>query len=70
MNSILFGNGYWANIVKEKIGRLTNLVAVVDSKSDIDIPDVDIAFVCSSTASHYDIIKRCLDKNIKYLFCT
>jgi hypothetical protein len=73
INSVLFGNGYWANIVKEKIVGLTNLVAVVDSKTDISIlnkSDIDIAFVCSSTSSHYDIVKRCLDKDIKYIFCT
>jgi hypothetical protein len=73
MNSILFGNGYWANIVKEKIVSLTNLVLIVDSKTDISIwnkINVDIAFVCSSTSSHYDIVKKCLDNNIKYIFCT
>lgn len=83
MNSILFGNGYWGKIVKEKIVRLTNLVAIVDSKTDVNILNkfankyiyslpypIDIAFVCSSTSSHYDIVKRCLDKNIKYIFCT
>lgn len=70
MNSVLFGNGYWANIVKEKIVELTNLVTVIDSKTDVVLGNVDIAFVCSSTASHYDVIKRCLDNGIKYLFCT
>jgi hypothetical protein len=73
MNSILFGNGYWANIVKEKIVGLTNLLLIVDSKTNIDSWesfDVNIVFVCSSTSSHYDIVKRCLDKDIKYIFCT
>ena len=73
MNSILFGNGYWANVVREKIIDLTNLVGIVNSKTDINILNefnIDIVFVCSSTSSHYDIIKRCLDKNIKYIFCT
>jgi hypothetical protein len=72
MNSILFGKGYWASIVKEKIIGLTNLVAIIDSKTNIKIMDldVDIAFICSSTSSHYDIVKRCLDNGIKYIFCT
>lgn len=72
MNSILFGNGYWGNIVKEKIIGLTNLTIVQRiTKTDILIPDnMDIAFVCCSTSSHYEVIKRCLDKGIKYLFCT
>jgi predicted peroxiredoxin len=70
MKSILFGNGYWGNIVKEKISGLTDLLLVVDSKTSIDIPDADIAFVCCSTSSHYEVVKRCLDKGIKHLFCT
>jgi len=70
MNSILFGNGYWANIVKKKIIGLTNLVAVVDSNTSYNLGNIDIAFICSSTDSHYHIIKDCLDSNIKYLFCT
>jgi hypothetical protein len=72
MNSVLFGDGYWANIVKDKIVKLTNLLFVVDTKTDIDVlrwGDVDIAFVCSSTSSHYEVVKRCLDHDIKYIFC-
>ena len=70
MNSILFGNGYWANIVKEKIIGLTNLIQVVDSKTEVNLNNIDIAFICCSTANHYEVIKKCLDNDIKYLFCT
>ena len=70
MKSILFGNGYWAGIVKEKITDLTDLVMTVNSGIIADIPEADIAFVCCSTTSHYEVIKRCLDKGIKYLYCT
>jgi len=73
MNSVLFGKGYWASIVKTKIVKLTNLVLVLDSKTDISVLngiEVDIAFVCSSTSSHYDVVKWCLHNNIKYIFCT
>jgi len=73
INSILFGNGYWANIVKEKIIKLTNLMMVVDSKTDtthIRWCCANIVFVCSSTSSHYEIVKMCLNNNIKYIFCT
>ena len=70
MKSILFGNGYWANVVKKKIIDLTDLVMIFDSKTIVEIPDVDIAFICCSTSSHYKVIKRCLERGIKYLFCT
>jgi predicted peroxiredoxin len=70
MKSILFGNGYWAYIVKKKIIDLTDLVMTYDSKTITDIPHADIAFICSSTNSHYEVIKRCMDSGIKYLFCT
>jgi len=70
MNSVLFGNGYWGHIVKEKISDLTNLTMVIDSQSDIEsFRGIDIAFVCSSTDSHYDIVSRCLSDGIKFIFC-
>jgi len=71
MNSILFGRGYWGGIVKEIIREETNLLFVVDSRTDLsalDVHDVDIAFVCSSTSSHYDVVKWCIDNGIN-IFC-
>ncbi len=75
MNSILFGNRYWGSIVKEKIKGLTNLLLVVDSKTDSKLIDktllsADIAFICSPTSTHYSIVKQCIDNNIKCIFCT
>lgn len=75
MKSILFGNGYWGNIVKEKINKLTDLLLVVDSKTDGEMISeylsfADIVFICSSTSSHYDIVKRCLNSDIRHIFCT
>lgn len=72
INSALFGNGYWANVVKRKIDVLTNLVFVADSKTDFNSlawRGVDVAFVCSSTSSHYDVVRTCLDHDIKLIFC-
>lgn len=75
MNSVLFGKGYWGSIVKEKITGLTNLLLVVDSKTNgwtlsTNLCLADIIFVCSSTMSHYDIVKECIQRDIKYIFCT
>lgn len=75
MNSILFGNGYWAGKVKEKITGLTNLLLVVDSKTSEEkinkcLSLADIAFICCSTSSHYEIVKKCLNNNTQYIFCT
>lgn len=72
INSVLVGDGYWGKIVKEKVEVLTNLLFVADSKTDLDsLKDskVEIVFVCSSTASHYDVVKKCLDNDIEYIFC-
>jgi hypothetical protein len=72
INSVLFGNGYWANIVKGKIDGLTNLLLVVDSRTDLRLLsecDIDVAFVCSSTSSHYEVVKWCIDAGVKSIFC-
>jgi len=72
MNSLLIGNGYWGNIIKPKLEKITNLVGILDSKSDINYYlknyDIDIVFVCSSTKSHYEIVKKCILNN-KNVFC-
>lgn len=72
MKTILFGDGYWGNIVKNKLEKNTNLISVLNSKSNIDTilesNNIDIAFVCSSTNSHYDIVKKLINNNIN-IFC-
>jgi len=70
MNSVLIGNGYWGTIIQSKIARLTNLIAVLDSSGDINaFSNIDIVFVCSSTNSHYEVVKKCLAADIKIIFC-
>jgi hypothetical protein len=72
INTILIGNGYWGNIIKSKLNELTNLLFILDSKSDIDYilsnNKIDWVFVCSSTKSHYNIVKKCLSYNVN-IFC-
>jgi hypothetical protein len=72
MRTLLIGNGYWGKIVKSKLEVLTDLVFVADSKIDIDFIidnyEIDYIFICSSTKSHYEVVKKCIDKN-KNVFC-
>ena len=72
MKTLLIGKGYWGNIVKSKLEKLTELVHIADSKSDIDYilnnNDINYVFICSSTISHYDIVAKCI-KNNKNIFC-
>lgn len=72
MNTILVGNGYWGNIVKNKLEKYTNLLDILDSKSNlddvIDKYDLDFVFICSSTNSHYDLVKKIINKKIN-VFC-
>ena len=71
MKVILIGNGYWGNIIKEKLSKITHLIYTADSKSNIDVileKDVDYVFICTPTKTHYNIIKKCI-KNKKNIFC-
>lgn len=72
MKTLLIGNGYWGNIVKSKLEILTDLVFVADSKTDINLIidnyEIDYIFICSSTKSHYEVVKKCIAKN-KDIFC-
>jgi len=71
MNTLLIGNGYWGNIIKPKLEKLTNLIGVVDSKTDINSflgDKIDFAFVCTPTNTHYKISKILIENNIN-IFC-
>lgn len=70
MNVGLIGNGYWGSIVESKLQNLCNLKFVVDSKKEYNslLNSVDWVFVCSSTNSHYEIVKKCISAN-KNVFC-
>lgn len=71
MNTLLIGNGYWGNIIKPKLEKLTNLIGVVDSKTNINSflgNKIDFAFVCTPTSTHYKICKTLIENNIN-IFC-
>jgi hypothetical protein len=70
MNVGLIGNGYWGSIVESKLINLCDLKFIADSKTNYikKLTDVDWVFVCSSTESHYHIVKTCLNLN-KHVFC-
>lgn len=71
MNTLLIGNGYWGNIIKPKLEKLTNLIGVVDSKTNINSflgNKIDFAFVCTPTNTHYKICKTLIENNIN-IFC-
>ena len=73
MKTILIGNGYWGNIIKPKLEKYTDLIEVLDSKSDIDSilsinNDIDMVFICVPTISHYDLVKKCIEHK-KNIFC-
>jgi hypothetical protein len=72
MKTILIGNGYWGKIIKPKLEELTNLQTVIGSKENIDEIlenyEIDFAFICTPTNTHYDLVKKCINKNIN-VFC-
>lgn len=72
MNTILVGDGYWGNIVKNKLKKHSNLISVLNSKSNIDeiikSNKIDFAFVCTNTSSHYEVVKTIINNNIN-VFC-
>jgi hypothetical protein len=70
MNVGLIGSGYWGTIIKPKLINICDLKFVANSKTNYtDLLDqVEWVFVCSSTKSHYDIVKTCLNAN-KHVFC-
>jgi len=72
MKTLLIGDGYWGNIIKPKLEKFTDLVLVANSKTDLDDVfmnnQIDYVFVCSSTKSHYDIVRKCI-KYEKDIFC-
>jgi hypothetical protein len=70
MNSGLIGKGYWGSIIKSKLLNICNLKFIADSKTNYveNLSEVDWVFVCSSTESHYNIVKTCLNNN-KNVFC-
>ena len=69
--TILFGPGKWGSVLRREIIKLTNLVEIFDSKSDIydfNYSDIDWAFVSTSNESHFKIVNHLLDNNIN-IFC-
>jgi hypothetical protein len=73
INTLLIGDGYWGKIVKPKLEELTNLIGVVNSKSNIekiieDNSNIDFAFICTPTETHYELSKKCIINGIN-IFC-
>lgn len=72
MNTILIGNGYWSNIIQPKLEAESNLLGILDSKSDLDkaLSDekIDWVFICTPTNTHYDLVLKSLYYN-KNVFC-
>jgi len=70
MNAGLIGTGYWGSIIKSKLINICDLKFVANLQTNyIDLLDqVDWVFICASTKSHYDIVKKCLNAG-KHIFC-
>lgn len=72
MNCLLIGNGYWGSIVNSKLSNYYDLIITANSKSNIikiiDESIIDVAYVCTPTITHYDIVKTLISKNIN-IFC-
>ena len=64
--AVLFGNGYWASIVKRYLDpNGITLIGIIDADTKTEEIDrlielSDLAFVCTPVPTHYDIVKRCL----------
>jgi len=73
MKTFLIGNGYWGNIIKQKLDKLTNLIKVIDTSFDLEnelkFLKVNMITICTPTETHYDLVKRCLDADTDIIFC-
>ena len=72
MTCLLIGNGYWGKIVNSKLINYYDVVITANSKSNIteiiNSSNLDIAYVCTPTITHYDIVKTLILKKIN-VFC-
>lgn len=72
MKTLLIGHGYWGKIVEKKIRQFTDDLFIADSKINIDHllseMNFDVVFVCSSTNSHYNLVKKLINYKIN-IFC-
>ena len=70
-NTILIGPGRWGKILFENLERCSNLLYVLNSKSDLSREingNIDWAIVSTPNDSHYEIVNILLEKNIN-VFC-
>lgn len=72
MTCLLIGNGYWGKIVNSKLINYYDVVITANSKSNIteiiNSSNLDIAYVCTPTITHYDIVKTLILKKVN-VFC-
>lgn len=71
----LYGKGYWASVLREKIRSLGDKYSIVfeaDSKNtrlnDDDLQKIDWAFVATPHETHFEIVEICLRAGIN-VFC-
>ena len=70
INTALIGFGKWGKIIKKKIEKVSNLRAIYRSKDNFSdkLSDIDWVIVATPNHTHYEIVKKCLEKKIN-VFC-
>ena len=72
INTLLIGFGYWGKIIHSKLSRFTNCYVVKSSANNINKyfdKEYTAVFICTPTNTHYDIVIKCINNNIKRIFC-
>ena len=64
---------YVSNIIMPKLNQETDLQNIIGSKKNINNvltnSDIDCVFICTPTKTHYELVKKCIEHNIKIIFC-
>jgi len=66
MKTGIIGNGYWGKILESKIGCISDLIFIQNSKNynPLIFNEIDWIFIATPTDTHYQIAKDCIEKKI------
>lgn len=74
MKAVVYGNGYWANILMRYIkSNSVEIIGIIDIDTgkieEDELLDIaDIAFICTPVKTHYSIVRKLLNMGL-HVFC-